>query len=179
RHQDLKKLNSDSSSKSSLKRSHINQQLRCEVNIWSRLTHPNVVPLLGVSTLFDELPSLISPWYANGSLTSYLSDFPQVDRLCILCDLSDGLGYLHSLDIVHGDVKPDNVLVDSEGRACWCDFGISHFVEGATGYTGLTLSTTFRGGTAPYMSPEQVESDGEGRKTTMMDIWAFGCLMAR
>ncbi|KAG8913549.1 hypothetical protein FRC02_005402, partial [Tulasnella sp. 418] len=175
----LRNLGRQTSSKSTSSRSDLQRKLLCEVNIWRRLNHPNVAPLLGISAPRREPPSLISPWYENGSLTTYLQSFPAANRLYILSDLCDGLAYLHCLHIVHGDIKPENVLVDSDGRACWCDFGISHFVEGAAGRTGETSSSAFRGGTVPYLSPEQATSEMDGRKTKMMDIWAFGCLMAK
>ncbi|KAG8922203.1 hypothetical protein FRC02_012073 [Tulasnella sp. 418] len=177
--------------------STLHRKLLKEVNIWHRLNHPNVARLLGVAIPTHEAPSLISPWFENGNVTKYLESHPEANRIQILYDLSCGLAYLHSLDIVHGDIKPvsvsntelwvcadselkENALVDGEGRAYWCDFGLSHFLEGAPGCTGQTSSSTFRGGTAPFLSPEQVEFDGERqRKTTKMDIWAFGCLMAQ
>ncbi|KAG8939818.1 hypothetical protein FRC03_006008 [Tulasnella sp. 419] len=158
----------------------LRRKLRQEVNIWGCLDHPNVVPLLGLSIPINDPPSLISPWYPNGNLTTCLKSSPDSHCTRILYDLSCGLEYLHSLDIVHGDIKPENVLLDADSRACWCDFGLAHFMEGVNGLTGETSSSTFRSGTVSFLSPEQVGSDSEGeRKTTMMDIWAFGCLMAQ
>ncbi|KAG8942029.1 hypothetical protein FRC03_003703 [Tulasnella sp. 419] len=176
----LRHVGQTASTESSFNHPKLLKKLLYEVNIWRPLKHPNIAPFLGVSTPHDEPPSLISPWFANGSLTSYLQDFPQANRLHILCDLSDGLAYLHSMKIVHGDIKPDNVLVDSDGRVYWGDFGIAHFVEGAAESTGQTSASTFACGTPRYYSPEQVLSEYDGqRKTTMMDIWGFGCLIAQ
>ncbi|KAG8942310.1 hypothetical protein FRC03_003335 [Tulasnella sp. 419] len=150
-----------------------------KVNIWCPLEHPNIAPFLGFSTPDDEPPSLISLWFANGSLTSYLQAYPHANRPNILCDLSGGLAYLHAMNIVHGDIKPENVLVDDAGRPYWCDFGIAHFVEGAAEGTGQTSASIFGFGTPRYYSPEQILSERDDqRKTKMMDIWAFGCLMA-
>ncbi|KAG8925855.1 hypothetical protein FRC03_006837 [Tulasnella sp. 419] len=151
-----------------------------EVNVWKRLDHPNVAPLLGFSNAVDSPPSLITLWYPGGDVVAYLKSFPEADRRQILHDLSCGLAYLHSLNIVHGDIKPDNALVDINGRASWSDFGLAHFIEGAAGYIGDTSSNTFRSGTFRFQSPEHMKDERNGkRKTTMMDIWAFGCTMAQ
>ncbi|KAG8919008.1 hypothetical protein FRC02_001991, partial [Tulasnella sp. 418] len=160
--------------------SAMHRKLLKEMNIWRHLNHPNVAPLLGLTIPAHEPPSLISPWFQNGNVTKYLGFHPQADRIRILRDLSRGLAYLHSQDIVHGDIKPENALVGGDGKAHWCDFGLSHFLEGAAGCTGQTSSSTFRSGTTRFFSPEQVTNENPPqRKTTMMDIWAFGCLIAQ
>ncbi|KAG8950401.1 hypothetical protein FRC03_012863 [Tulasnella sp. 419] len=160
--------------------SALHKKILKEINIWGRLNHPNVAPLLGLTIPVHEPPSLISPWFENGNVATYLESRPQADQIRIFCDLSRGLAYLHSQDIVHGDIKPENALVDGYGRAHWCDFGLSHFLEGAAGCTGQTSSSTFRSGTTRFFSPEQVINENPPkRKTTMMDIWSFGCLIAQ
>jgi serine/threonine protein kinase len=74
-----------------------------------------------------------------------------------------GLHHCHSNNIVHMDVKPANILLDKKGTVKLCDFGISVLLpkEGLTGISG----------TAPFMSPEMVQSRSYGFKT---DIWSCG-----
>lgn len=50
------------------------QKLRRELKVWGRLRHRNIVPLLGIVSGFGPLPSMVSPWFHNGSLTRYLAD---------------------------------------------------------------------------------------------------------
>ncbi|KAG8922202.1 hypothetical protein FRC02_012072, partial [Tulasnella sp. 418] len=59
----LRNLGRQTSSMSTSSRSDLQRKLLCEVNIWRRLNHPNVAPLLGISTPPHEPPSLIFPWY--------------------------------------------------------------------------------------------------------------------
>ncbi|KAG8959587.1 hypothetical protein FRC03_007747 [Tulasnella sp. 419] len=157
----------------------LRKALRREMKIWQPLDHPNIVPFLGFSIPPDVSPSLISPWHTNGNVMKYIGLNPLANRTEILYNLICGLAYLHSLGIVHGDIKAENALVDIKGTAKWCDFGMSHFLDGTPGRTGATSSYIFRGGTIPFLSPEQVTESESRRKTPMMDMWSFGCLMAQ
>jgi serine/threonine protein kinase len=82
------------------------------------LEHPNIVPFLGVT--IDPL-ELISDWMPGGDLPGYIANHPNVDRLSLvgvpynplcktliprqLSDVAEGLNYLHSCDVIHGDLK--------------------------------------------------------------------------
>jgi serine/threonine protein kinase len=107
-------------------------------------------------------------------------------------DIIDGLSFMHSLDVVHGDLKPvsslsstpsllaftnkqDNVLVDSQFRARLTDFGLA-----ITIYATVTATTTGRGvGTTRYMAPELFEWDEDsedkdgGKPTKGTDTYAL------
>lgn len=77
-----------------------------------------------------------------------------------------GLEYLHNRRILHRDVKPGNILVDSNGSVKLCDFGISSLSD-------TSLSTTVVG-TSRYMSPERLRGRPYGRSS---DIWSLGLVM--
>ena len=86
--------------------------------MWKHLAHPNIVPLLGMTSTPLQL---ISKWMPNGDLTEYIEKHPNTDRLALvsvslvsrmvrllshkLRDVTDGLYYLHSRNVVHGDLK--------------------------------------------------------------------------
>ncbi|KAG8939780.1 hypothetical protein FRC03_006055 [Tulasnella sp. 419] len=146
-----------------------------EVVAWQSLDHPNVVKLLGftISKQPGESPSFITNWYQYGNVVGYLERYPLVDRLIILRDIASGLEYLHSENIVHGDLKGENILIDNSGTAMLCDFGTSHFLEDAREIRGLTTSS--RVVTRCFSCPELERSEDQ-RKTRMSDMWAFGCL---
>ncbi|KAG8923473.1 hypothetical protein FRC02_011116, partial [Tulasnella sp. 418] len=146
-----------------------------EVLIWRKLQHQNIVPLLGYAMNENGLPTLVSPWYTNGSLIDYLKSHPEASRLSLVMDVTSGLEYLHSIPLAHGDIKGENVLVNSVGSASLCDFGLSHFIDEALHITGFTTTNANAGGTDRYLCPELLEDEP---KSTMTDMWAFGCLVA-
>ncbi|KAG8949235.1 hypothetical protein FRC03_000406 [Tulasnella sp. 419] len=145
-----------------------------EVLLWAMLRHPNITPLLGYTMDPDGAPSLISPWYPNGNLIEYLASHPDANRPSLVSDITEALQYLHSIPVVHGDIKGENVLVDSDGSARVCDFGMAQFLDEALQITGFTTSMAYSGGTDRYFCPEILD---EEPKTTMTDIWAYGCLV--
>ncbi|KAG9042371.1 hypothetical protein FS837_010953 [Tulasnella sp. UAMH 9824] len=93
-----------------------------------------------------------------------------------LCDAARGLRHLHSLTplIVHGDIKPDNVIIKDNLEACLCDFGISRVFLGYNETTNLTTTNNMIGGTAGYQAKEVLE---DGKPTTASDVYAFGGLV--
>ncbi|KAF9644320.1 kinase-like protein, partial [Thelephora ganbajun] len=93
-----------------------------EAVMWRRMIHPNVLPLLGITTAPFQL---ISNWIPGGDLPQYIKKHPDADRLGLLSDIARGLCHLHSCNVIHGDLKGRNVLVDNSGQACIADFGLA------------------------------------------------------
>ncbi|KAG8921413.1 hypothetical protein FRC02_000247 [Tulasnella sp. 418] len=151
---------------------------RClkEVLTVENVKHPNIVPLLGYSIDSLGVPVLITPWYSYGNVIKYLEAQPSANRLALALDAAEGLKYLHSIGLIHGDIHGENLLVDSSGRASLCDLGISQFIEDAILVTGLTTAHANAGGTDRFSSPEILKDQP---KTLATDIWAFGCLVAQ
>ncbi|KAJ6523719.1 kinase-like domain-containing protein [Mycena capillaripes] len=120
-----------------------------EANIWSNLEHENVLPFIGVcdDVRIAPCPVLISPFCGFGHVGRYLRKDPSANRDQLVGGVASGLKFLHDNDIVHGDLKVQNVLVDKRGVPCICDFGISKILN-RRGYTTLSV------GTVPYMAPE-------------------------
>ncbi|KAG8952121.1 hypothetical protein FRC04_005121 [Tulasnella sp. 424] len=100
----------------------------CEVDISARLSHPNIVRLLGfIEDLENGDARMIFAWEENGTVQEFLAkrncDVPE--RLSLVKDVTAGLEYLHTLQppICHGDLKSPNILVNSSCRAVIADFG--------------------------------------------------------
>jgi serine/threonine protein kinase len=129
------------------------ERFRREARIGASLNHPKVVTIYDAVT--DEENVLIVMEYVEGETLAdaMRGGAMEPDRLLLLlADIADALDYAHSNGIVHRDVKPANVLVDTNGGAKLADLGIATALEG----TRMTMSGTVLG-TAAYMSPEQLD----------------------
>ncbi|KAF9645420.1 kinase-like protein [Thelephora ganbajun] len=123
-----------------------------EVIGWKYISHPNVLPFLGVSeTLFPLC--FVSPWLPNGNIIEYTRKNQRVNRLQLLAQAACGLEYLHSLSVVHGDINPGNILISEGGVAHLGDSGIMVvMVDPTVVEPGST--TTSKPGVVRYMAPE-------------------------
>ncbi|KAG6916394.1 hypothetical protein DXG01_007021 [Tephrocybe rancida] len=158
------------------------KKLSKEAVIWSQLSHPNVLAIYGLF-LFQGRVAIVSTWMENGDIHNYLRRKPTAKRRMLALDVANGLVYLHSLGIIHGDLKGPNILVDDGGQALLADFGISTVSNSEiVGWTSQTKDTSM-GGTARWQAPELIsvednEAEGEERtrNTRASDIYAWGCV---
>ncbi|KIO04999.1 hypothetical protein M404DRAFT_949063 [Pisolithus tinctorius Marx 270] len=148
-----------------------------EAHTWWQLRHSNVLSILGITTDFDGTVSLVSPWMDGGSAHAYVQNANR-DPRPLIKDIALGLRYLHKHPkgkIIHGDLKGDNVLITSDGRAVLTDFGLSVLENSSF---SMTVSREF-GGTLRWMAPELVGTLGSNDPNFTLegDIWAFGMTM--
>ncbi|KAG8883272.1 hypothetical protein FRB97_006967, partial [Tulasnella sp. 331] len=148
------------------------KRLQREVRVWHRLKHPHIAPLRGYAFGCDKKPWLVSPWYENGDVSSYLLKHPSANRKKILIQILDAMIYLHSQGIVHGDLKGRNVLVDSTGDVALCDFGLAKLLDNDP--TSFSTSS-FGMGTLRWCAPELFR-DTDVTHTKETDVWSFACL---
>ncbi|KAG8947634.1 hypothetical protein FRC04_010568 [Tulasnella sp. 424] len=153
----------------------LQKRLNREVKIWMTLQHPNIAPLLGFS-LSGEV-CIISAWFTNGNIATHLEANPDADRMKLIRQVAAGVAYLHgrSPAIVHGDLKPDNVLIDVDGVAKLIDFGLSKAVEVEQGVTAVSSTSLRDAGNARWIAPELLLEEDTSRSCNT-DIFSFGDL---
>ncbi|KAJ7318190.1 kinase-like domain-containing protein [Mycena albidolilacea] len=149
-----------------------------EALIWKNLDHDYILPFFGVdSETFSGFLCMVSPWMKNGTLVNKWGglcedSIPVLVRTAIY-EIAVGLQYLRSENIVHGDLRGANILVDDGGHARLADFGLAAITDGP-------LAATNRGGSLRWMAPELLHPESCGfkvfQRTFASDIYSFACV---
>jgi len=150
-----------------------------EAQTVARLEHPHIVPIYKVGRQ-KEIFYIIMRCIDGPSLSQLLDTQKKLsigDAARISRQVADALAYAHSHDIVHRDIKPDNILLDKSGHVLVTDFGIAKAAQAAQAATPGSPRLTGEGvivGTPQYMSPEQASDDSlDGRS----DIYSLGIVL--
>lgn len=135
--------------------------------------HPNILPFLEFGE-GDGLLYAITPFVTSGTLDDLLrrvgGRFSAIQALPIMQQLCSAVAYAHKRDVIHGNIKPANIFVATDGRMLLADFGI------ARGFDDSQQSLTRVGwGSAEYAAPEQ----SLGVLRTSSDIYTLGVLLFR
>ncbi|EDR08211.1 uncharacterized protein LACBIDRAFT_297628 [Laccaria bicolor S238N-H82] len=149
-----------------------------EALLWGHLSHPNILPFYGIYHLEDTRGriSFVSPWMENGNVTEYLKRHPLANRLLLTRDIVLGIQFLHQNQVIHGDLKGLNVLVNRSGRGCLADFGLANLVdENIPSWTSTETTGHQNGGTLRWQAPELI-SEGLAKATPASDIYSFACV---
>ncbi|HWZ28872.1 MAG TPA: protein kinase, partial [Gemmatimonadales bacterium] len=128
------------------------ERFKREARTAASLSHPNIIPIYAVKE-GDQIVYFVMKFVEGRPLDSIIKETGKLPIQMvqqILQQVGAGLGYAHKRGIIHRDVKPANVMVDTEGWAVVTDFGIAKVTE----TKGLTM-TGATVGTPSYMSPEQ------------------------
>ena len=139
----------------------------------SSLVHPNIVQLFDVETTV-EYPYVVMQYAPNGNLRRLIEmdERPNLSvALKYFLQILNGLSTAHAGGVVHGNIKPENVVLDAAGNAMLSDFGMSRLVESEGGRGGQVYVGV---GTVAYMAPEQFQNPGAGSVKT--DIYALGIM---
>jgi serine/threonine protein kinase len=154
-------------------RADIRQRFLREAETAAQLNHPNIVPIYTVEER-DNLVYFVMAYIKGDNLGQRLQQhgpMPPVEVRRILREVADALAYAHHRNVIHRDIKPDNIIIDEEtGRAMVTDFGIARALTDS-GDSRLT-ATGMAIGTPAYMSPEQSAGDKaiDGRS----DLYSLG-----
>jgi serine/threonine-protein kinase len=154
-------------------RADIRQRFLREAETAAQLNHPNIVPIYTVEER-DNLVYFVMAYIKGDNLGVRLQQHgpvPPVEARRILREVADALAYAHNRNVIHRDIKPDNIIIDEEtGRAMVTDFGIARALTDS-GDSRLT-ATGMAIGTPAYMSPEQSAGDRaiDGRS----DLYSLG-----
>ena len=144
-----------------------------EVKLAAGLSHPNIVHIYDLGNT-DGVLYYAMEYVEGRPMTEYLfQDEPMADwafAYSILAQLAEALDFAHSQGVLHRDVKPDNVLISSDGVVKLFDFGLARAYGEGFGDKSMLV------GTPHYMAPEQFTS---GKVESRTDLYALGVLAYR
>ncbi|KAF7359798.1 Serine/threonine-protein kinase STY8 [Mycena venus] len=171
-------------------RKTVHEELFREALAWRYLWHENIAVFYGVDYLTFSSPAMVSLWFAQGNVVKYMAQHSPtssyaIEMVCVpfsraipyliwqipkLCGIIAGLQYLHSKEIVHGDLCARNILIADDGRPCLTDFGLTGLIDPEASSGGATKPV----GSTRWMAPELFAPPFQ--PTMASDIWAFACV---
>jgi serine/threonine protein kinase len=145
-----------------------------EIRSLARLRHPHVIPIRSEGEVFGHA-YFVTPWIDGLPLHEYVKQkrISLNARLKILENVCSAVSHAHKRGVMHLDLKPSNVLMDSTGEPVVLDFGLARLIEG--GPVDSISSLAGIAGTPAYMAPEQATD--RGSVDTRTDVFMLGILM--
>ncbi len=142
------------------------EALARERELLSSLDHPHIARLIDGGQTDDGMLWFAMDYASGQTIDRHAETLGLRERLGLVMNLCQAVQHAHRRGLIHGDIKPSNVLIDGRGQPRLLDFGISRLTGGAIGSSyGLTPD---------YASPEQRQG---GPLTTASDIWQLGRLL--
>ena len=144
-----------------------------EARAAGRLSHPGIVTIhdAGEDSETHE-PFFVMEYVAGQPLSDTLADaggkLPVSEALRFACEIADALQYAHERGVIHGDIKPANILVTAEGRAKIADFGVARLNQSVATHAGKIF------GSPAYMAPEQLSGHDPDARS---DLFSLGVML--
>ena len=149
------------------------RRFRAEAELSATLDHPNIVPMYEVGEE-DEQPFFSMKLIEGGSLTQHLNRYRDDVRATaeLMATVAGAVHHAHQRGILHRDLKPGNILLDTQGEPHVADFGLARHMESDAWQTQSGALV----GTPSYMAPEQAAGKSS-QLTTAADVYALGAVL--
>jgi eukaryotic-like serine/threonine-protein kinase len=143
-------------------------RFRNESETAAKLEHPNIIRIRSVAKTGEHVYFAMDLCADSlGARIAREGPLAEQDILRMARDIAGALEFAHSQGLIHRDLKPDNVLIRSDGTAVLTDFGIARAVSGYVASTGVNMTI----GTPHYLSPEQAQGRALDQRA---DFYALG-----
>ncbi|KAF8339445.1 kinase-like domain-containing protein, partial [Amanita rubescens] len=149
-----------------------------EALMWGSLMHNFVLPFIGIYEEEDGMAFLVSPYMKNGTLAQWRKTTnPSIAQITErILEVSQGMEYIHSEGVVHGDLRGENVLLDDDLHVQIADFGLTRLLDATNTRSGAKHFNF----AAPelfgcFEDPDDPSAE-EPKRTPMSDVYAFGCI---
>ena len=150
-----------------------------EAWLTSSLEHPNIITVYEVDIDDQGAPYFTMELRSNRDLGEYVrGDIGLYDRINTFLVICRAMEYAHNRDVIHLDLKPENIQCDDYGEILICDWGLGKLLNVEQEHLDASESQTLVGevkGSLGYLSPEQVHQNED--KGYWSDIYSLGCLL--
>lgn len=148
------------------------QRFRTEAHLTARLSHPNIPPVYQLGTFGPAVPYLAMKYVRGQTLESLLRHAAEQlepgQRISIVEQVAQAVGFAHQSGIIHRDLKPANIMVGAFEEVQVMDWGLARDVQAPEDEVGMVM------GTPAYMAPEQARGE---RVTARTDVFALGGIL--
>lgn len=147
-----------------------------ESYIIARLNHPNIIHVIDRGITADAMPYFVMEYIEGIDLSTAVKseNLVYIRKIDIIIQTLKALSYAHKNNVIHRDIKPDNIILDNENHIKVLDFGIAQFYDENDEPGDRTTFGTIMG-TYNYMSPEQ--RDSADNVTERSDLFSIGVIM--
>ncbi|KAJ5066238.1 palmitoyltransferase [Anaeramoeba ignava] len=146
--------------------SNSQKQFENELNLIGKLKHPNILPIYGI-TKFENRFCIVMKYAEQGNLLDKIPNLQFQEKIDLSLQIIEGLRFLHSNSIIHGDLKLKNILI-SKNKPKISDFGMSQLREKTTENLGITFYSN-------YLAPEFLKQ--EKFSDTSCDIFSLSIIL--
>lgn len=153
---------------------HVVARFRREAETAARLEHPNIVPIYQIGETADGFPYFTMKYAAAGSLLQARTPLLQHPRqsAALMVKVARAVHYAHEQGVLHRDLKPGNILLDSHGEPLVSDFGLAR-CEAVSSYLTRSMASF---GTPGYIAPEQADGPA-ANLTPAADVYSLGAIL--
>ena len=153
-----------------MKRPGLGELLQRECRFLARLNHPGITRLLDAGLDREGGPFVVMEWVEGQDLDVWLKENPSLDhRLEVFENICDSVAHAHRRLVVHGDIKPANMRIGSNGNVKLMDFGVARLLDEAGGEPEVVAMTP------RFAAPEQIAGQ---EISPLSDVWSLGALLA-